>query len=367
MLQLTSQPSFTDKQWKLLNQEEAEHALGAEILHSIYQQHWTPLTSLFLKNTVVEYKNGVMLSYVLEDELDFIAQRVGEHILENYPKIAKPIRRMMNPSYKETRKLNAKIKHTDLSKLTNSQLSALLIDSLHVPINDIYKLHLVQLEYALKYAISKCLESYEPNLKKRSKLQTQLENEFERYISKDEIAFNKIVAYGKRNSITRPSESKTMTSLLARHLRTFAQGQSEYARREPDINDYVARYRKLYASFKTQNDNSKHASISGITDKRLRELCYLMCQIKPFRSRNKAMLGSTHRYRLSIVDEIASRSNVDREDLKYYLSSEMCRLLDDAVALSKNEIKQRQENGITLIRHEGGFVGSKHYTESRKK
>lgn len=367
MLQLNPQPSFTDKQWTLLNREEAEHALGAEIIHSIYQQHWAPLTSLFLKNTVVEYKDGVIHSYVLGDELAFIAQHVGKTILENYPQIAKPIRCMMNPSYKETRKLNAKIKHTDLSKLTNTQLSALLIDSLHVPMNDIYKLHLVQLEYGLNYAISKCLEDYEPNLKKRSKLQTQLQNEFERHVSKEEIAFNKIVDYGKKNSITHPSESNVLTSLLVRHLRTYAQGQSEYARREPDLNDYVARYKKLYRSFKAQRNSSEDVLIASITDKRLRELCELMCHIKPFRSQNKAMLGSTHRYRLSIVDEIASRSNVDREDLRYYLSSEMCRLLDGAVALSKSEIKKRQEKGITLIRHEGGFVGSKHFMESRKK
>lgn len=71
-----------------------------------------------------------------------------------------------------------------------------------------------------------------------------------------------------------------------------------------------------------------------------------------FRDTNKALLGLSVKYRFLILDEITRRNLETRNNLKFYLLSEISDLIWNSKKLNKEEIESRKNNGVVLTRYE---------------
>jgi phosphohistidine swiveling domain-containing protein len=71
-----------------------------------------------------------------------------------------------------------------------------------------------------------------------------------------------------------------------------------------------------------------------------------------FRDKNKASLGYTIKYKHKIFKEISNRNLEARENLNFYLLSEVLRLLDTNIKVSQEILDKRKKDGVVLVRSE---------------
>jgi len=178
---------------------------------------------------------------------------------------------------------------------------------------------------------------------------------------KEKIAFLKIVKLGQRLKISDPSKNKKIYQLLFNHWVQYKFLNCTYGESPKELDFYLNEYKKLFPKkirvFSVTKEVKKKYEegekfLKSINDFRLRILTDLIRKVGVFRDKNKAMLGNTIKYRLMILDEIARRKLEKRENLNYYLLSEILRLLIKKEKISIKTIISRQKRGVTLYREE---------------
>lgn len=161
--------------------------------------------------------------------------------------------------------------------------------------------------------------------------------------------------------VKNPLKNKKILSLLKEYYEQYAYLNCAYGDEPKSFSFYVNKYKKLFSlNLKKYNPfimlkerlKEKEKILQKINDEKISKLVNLMEKVGVFRDKNKAKLGKTIRYRLMILNEIARRKLERRENLNYYLLSEILNLLAEKKRLSRKEISLRKKNGITLIRFE---------------
>jgi phosphohistidine swiveling domain-containing protein len=92
--------------------------------------------------------------------------------------------------------------------------------------------------------------------------------------------------------------------------------------------------------------------LRSLQSEKLNILVPLMIKGGTFRDRNKASLGYTIKYKHKIFDEISKRELENRDNLNYYLLSEILNLLDSGVKVSADVLETRKRDGVVLVRSE---------------
>lgn len=337
------------------------HLLGAEMIHNLYDRHWPQINSIRFSNTKTTYKNGVVESYAPVAEWEYLQRWVSEKFINLDQVLIREIEAIINPVYPLTDELCTTTDALDLRQVSNSKLATLLIDIMDVPLGEIYKLNVVQIEYGLNFALDKVLQEYEPDKAERNRLLAKLISPAELTVAQEEeIDFGETIRAIK--GLKKYTE-KESTKLLQAHYDAFAGKHCAYGELPPSFETYkekAALHLKNDQQTMTRNEAQRQAYVlheksqkllDKIGDKRLGVLCNLMSRIGVFRDKNKARLGDTVLRRLQILDEVARRSNVKRTDLNLYLLAEIVRLLDVDMRISSSEIITRKK-GVTFTRSE---------------
>lgn len=356
-------PKLSDENWRRINMRKVAHLIGAEMIHNLYGRHWPQINSVRFSNTKTTYKDGVVDSYAPIDEWTYLQRWVSEKFLNLDTVIIREIEAILHPTYSLTNELCLKIDNLDLDEVSNSNLATLLIDIMDIPLGEIYKLNVVQIEYGLNYAIDTILQDYEPDKSERNRLLAKIISPVELTVAQEEeVAFGGVVDKARALG-DKYSSDKEISVLLMQHYDSFAGKHCAYGELPPDIAFYeeklklqLSKNRKTltHADAQTQVQDLHNASqtlLEQIADPRLTTLCNLMSRIGVFRDKNKARLGDTVLRRLKLLDAIANRCSVTRSDLDHYLLTEIVNLLDTSEQLSDSRLQTRKA-GVTFVRSE---------------
>jgi phosphohistidine swiveling domain-containing protein len=359
-----------DQHWRRINMRKVSHVIGAEMIHNLYDRHWARINSLRFRHTITNVKDGIVESYAPMAEWDYLQHWLSQRFLSLDPILIREIEAIMCPTYALVDEIIDRIDGSDLRKCTNQELALLLIDIVDLPLGDIYKLNVVQIEYSLNFALHKVLQEYEPNAQDRNELLAQLISPgVLTAAQEEEVAFGNVVAWGLNRGIADPSKNSTLLKLIEGHYAQFAPAHCAYGEEPPVLKDYTNKYEFMYKQGKLppsiedaeknvaeQHGRSKRL-LAKLNDEKLTILCDLMARIGVFRDQNKAKLGQTILRRLVIMDEIARRTKVRRDDLNYYLMAELTTLVDTNSKLSSKVIQERKQYGISFVRNEDVVAG----------
>lgn len=357
--------SFNDQNWRRINMRKVAHLIGAEMLHNLYNRHWPRINSLRFRHTVTNFKQGTVESFAPQGEWSYMQRWLSAKFIALDHVLIREIEAILNPDYKFVHEIMHKIDRADLENITNEELALLLIDIMDYPLGDIYKLNVVQIEYSLNFALHTILKEYEPNDLDRNELLAQLIAPGTLTVAqKEEVAFGTIAARGQERKISDPLADDDILSLIKKHHETYSPKHCAYGENPPSLKDYVNKYifmvdqtshivtqEEAVSHVVKQLDHSKKM-LARLNNEPLAVLCELMAKIGVFRDYNKAKLGETVIRRLRILDEIARRTQIDRQDLDYYLMAELTNLLDNNIRVDKNILTDREENGVRFERNE---------------
>lgn len=354
---------LTDKDWRRINMRKVAHLLGAEMIHNLYGRYWPQINSIRFSNTKTTYKDGIVESYAPISEWSYLQRWVSEKFINLDPVILREVKAILQPTYPLTNELCELIDHTNLTSVSNSRLATLLIDIMDVPLGEIYKLNVVQIEYGLTFALDKLLQEYEPDKNERNRLLAKLISPSVLTIAQEEeVALGEVVRRAHRLKATGP-ENKEIRDLLQQHYVQFAGKHCAYGELPPDFSTYTDKldfYLKSDQKIPSRRQAQQHVEklheksqslLKLLDDRRLTVLCNLMTNIGVFRDTNKARLGDTVLRRLALLDEVARRTTARRQDLDLYLLTDITNLLDKGDPLSTSELNKRKK-GVTFVKEE---------------
>ena len=347
------------------------HLAGAESLHNLYNRHWPSINSIRFRHTLTNYKDGRAESFAPISEWQYLQHWLSKKFISQDAVLIREIEAILNPTYELIDELMNKVDDLSLEQLNNQELALIFIDIMDLPLGEIYRLNVVQIEYSLNYALHSILETYESSPEDRNFLLTKLIAPGELTVAQEEeIEFSKIIQKARRIHAADPYKDEAIRSLFLKHIEVFAPKHCAYGEMPPSEDDYAQKYIDMYAknttlltknqaliNVKNQVDNSEKL-LAKINDSRLSLLCRLMARIGVFRDKNKAKLGESVVRRLRIMDEISIRTNEKRSNLDWYLVAEIVTLLDTGQGLSQKTIKDRQKNGVTFERSEDVLSGA---------
>lgn len=358
-------PDFTSENWQRINMRRVEHVIGAEMIHNLYIRHWPRINSIRFRHTVTYFKDGLVESFAPKYEWVYLQKVLAERFARLDPLLIREINAILHPKYELVNELIERLSTTKLSDLDDKALALLLLDSIDLPLGEIYKLNVVQIEYGLTKALDNILAEYEPNPQDRSSLMSQLiAPGVVTVAQQEELALDAIRRKMRRLRIADPKDNAELYGQLAGTVALYAPKHCAYGELPPTL----AEYRDKLIFLETQKTPIKSASqikrmlaeqleasksmLTRLNDPRLNTLCPLMASIGDFRDKNKAKLGETMPYRHAIVDEIARRKQLSAEDARHYLKSEFVNLLFDNQYVDAAELETRKRDGVRFVRDE---------------
>ena len=347
--------------WKRINMRSVAHLLGVEFLHDLYNRYDPTINSIRFRHTITIWKNGIVNSYAPEYWWDRIGELLGYQFYTLDPILLKSINRLYGRNREDFYGFIKYLKNINLSSLSNTDLSSLLIKFQSIVLGDLYVLNFVQVEHGLNTAVKKVLFD----------------------ITKDKNEAEKMFAnFIKSEKITESQKEKRALSCIAmkwKILKIFNFFNEEKAKF--DVEKHCKKYQHLYSAYgeeprsfdlfwsdflrfiKEKSSflpvffprllNKKARKIlRKLKNKKLNILIPLLVEGGFFRDKNKALLGQSIKYRFAIFDEIANRNIEDRINLNYYLLSEIVDLLIYSKKIKKEIIESRKYNGVVLTRSE---------------
>lgn len=354
---------LSDTYWRRINMRSVANLLGAEMIHNLYNRYWPPINSIRFRNTLTNFKDGEVQSYAPHKEWELLQKLVGQKFIEEDAILISEIRKIMQPKYVLTRGLIERANKANLSSLSDMELALLLVDIMEVPLGEIYKLNVVQIEYGLNYALNQILSEIEPDENERNYLLSQLISPNELTVAQqEEVEFNRRIVELRKKDVKIDSD-EAIESIKVHHAE-YAGNHCAYGEVPPSLDSYLEKAQHMHEKEELllESDARKIVEkqhmqsqkiLEKIGDQRLKRLCNLMADIGVFRDKNKAMLGQTIPPRLSLMDEVAKRNSdiVSRDELDMYLQSEIVQLILNKNILDSVELENRR-NGVSIVRAE---------------
>lgn len=347
--------------WQRINMRNVAHLLGVEFIHDLYNRHLPRINSIRFRNTITIWRNGVVNSFAPREEWDALVRWFGEKFIRLDPIVIREIKRLINTKSIFLDNFLKKFP-VDLTKINNIDLGFLLLNLHYFVLGELYRVNLIQIEHAVTFALLKLLEKYEKEENKRTEILSYIINsnkltEFQ----KERQKFFRIVRKGQKIRVKNPLRNKIIYRLLYRHFKNYSYLRCAYGELPKTFKEYVKEYIELFPQDIQKFDIVKNIKekykkgkglLRKLKDKKVTLLANIMSKIGMFRDKNKAKLGQTIRYRLMILNEIARRKLEKRDNLDYYLLSEILELLYSRKRVSQKLIKIRKTQGVTLYRWE---------------
>lgn len=352
----------TSTEWKRINMRSVSHLMGVEFIHDLYNRHDPKINSIRFRHTITIWKDGIVNSFAPAHEWNRLGELLGHQYYTLNPLILKNTEALYKRKREHFHEFINILKRTDLSTLSNEDLTALLVNFQSIALGELYVLNFVQVEHALNTAVKKVIQEVIPD-----KIKT-------------EEVFMQLIQ--TRESTASQKEKRALYKIARkwRFLRKFSFYSEEGAKQ--DIRQHCDKYQYLYSAygetpksfesfwttFREYVDGTvspperiifhqllspaSKKTLQQINNKKLNVLIPLLVKGGLFRDTNKALLGQSIKYRFAILDEIAQRNIENRENLNFYLLAEITDLLNHGKKLNPEDISSRQKNGIAFTRFE---------------
>lgn len=338
------------------------HLLGAEFLHNLYNRHLPRINAVRFRNTVVFWKDGIANSYAPHDEWNTLEKWFGERFARCDERVIAQVQKLTKKDRSFFHEQFSRIQALTLSELTNEELFLALIDLQDISLGELYSVNLVQIEYALTLAAQKLLRNHtDDDSSARNILAAMLVPNSLTEAQKEDLELLEIVAKGKETNEATLEPSSPIYTLLEGHYEKYAYMHCAYGENPPSWEAYQEKYEQAYATgiqpnLITNNLKEKHQEALTLRkqfdDEKLAILIPLLSDLGVFRDTNKATLGFTIKVRFEILDEIARRGLEKREQLDFYLLSEVGVLLESGERVFPMELTRRKTEGVLLTRRE---------------
>ena len=347
--------------WRRINMRSVEHLLGVEFMHDLYNRHVPRINFIRFRNTITIWKDGIVNSYAPEKDFDLIEKWFGEKFYSLDKITIREFGILLDSDRIFFDEQMERFESTDLSVLSNSDLGLFLMDVQQYSLGELYKMNFVQAEYSLTSAIKRILKEMNPD-------DSAVDEIFSRIITTDiptesqeeEMAFYKIASLKNDKST---SIDDNFSKLLKKHFDNFTYMHCAYGEDPYDYSYYENKFIKFDPSVQTLTPEEIKNQISTLNEDgrkfltelkndKLNILVPLMIKGGTFRDKNKASLGYTIKYKHKIFEEINNRKLETRENLNFYLLSEILKLLDINIKASQEIIEKRKNDGVVLVRSE---------------
>lgn len=335
--------------WKQINFRNIDSMLSVQFLYDLYDQYDAKINWFRFKNVCLFYQDDKLWSYTPKNDwekaLDNIADQFKNPDKFSNPEIIDNCYNYCKIEKKLLKKLLADIDKMDLEKLSNEELYNLLFKWYQTTLNQIYYINVAPVELGLQRAIKQLSEKANVSTEDMGVLYS-LEDNTE--VLKEELALLKTLA--KNNY-------KYTNKILNLHLKEFKHLTVGYGSSEMDLETVKTRFDNAVSMGKDAIDSRiktieaypeeilkrKVVSRKNIEDKHLVGLYDLAAKMGLLRDQNKAFLGKSVTYRNRIMEVIAKKNNMVREDFKYYMMDDMKAFLCYGEKLDEAEIARRAE------------------------
>lgn len=347
--------------WKRINMRSVGHLLGVEFMHDLYNRHVQRVNFIKFRNTITTWKNGIVNSYAPEKDFDLLERWFGEKFYSLDNTTIREFGILLESDRIFFDEQMERFESVNLTTLSNLDLGLLLMDVQQYSLGELYKMNFVQAEYSLTSAIKRILKEINHN-------DNIADEVFSKIITagiltesqKEELAFYKIISFKKPKSTL---IDKNIKKLLKKHFQDFAYMYCAYGEDPYDYSYYENKFiefdpvskiptpEKIKEQILVLSKNGKKI-LAKLNNDKLNVLVPLMIKGGAFRDKNKASLGYTIKYKHKIFEEISNRKLENRENLNFYLLSEILKLLDTNLKVSQEILDGRKNDGVVFIRSE---------------
>lgn len=350
------------KKWKRINMRSVAHLLAVEFIHDLYNRHEPSLNSVRFRHTITIWKDGIVNSYAPEHEWD----RLGETVGNQYYNLDKILLKNTKALYKRKRKqfclFMRYIQSVDLSSLLNEELATLLVKFQSIVLGDLYVLNFVQIEHGLNIAIKKVVQDIVKDKTKSEEIFADLiQTDKASASQKEKQALYRIVKKWKFLKKIFLYKENVAKQDVKKHWERYKYLYSAYGENPKEFNLFWLDFQNYFeekllspknAVFPRLISQKSRKTLKQIGNKKLNILIPLLIRGGLFRDTNKALLGQSVRYRFEILDELARRNIERRDNLDFYLLSEIVDLLIYSKKISQEKIEARKKDGVVLTRFE---------------
>lgn len=349
-------------EWKRINMRNVAHLMGVEFIHDLYNRHEPKINSIRFRHTITIWKDGIVNSYAPIHEWN----RLGEVLGSQYYSLDLLLIESTKTLYQRKREyfhaFIKKLQQTRLSELSNEELASLLIHFQSIVLGELYVLNFVQIEHGLNIAIRKIIREIELDEEKAEDLFVRLIQTEELSASqKEKIELYKISRKWKKlRKFSIFNEQKARAD-VERHHEKHKYLYSAYGEDPAEFEVFWSNFQKYFSDqakppkriiFQRLLSKESKSLLRKLNNKKLNVLVPLLVKGGLFRDTNKALLGRSVKYRFEILNEIVRKNLESRDNLDFYLLSEIVDLLRHSKKIDEKEIASRKENGIVFIRFE---------------
>ncbi len=353
--------SFVPNDFKRINMRTVAHLLGVEFIHDLYNRYDPRINAIRFRHTVTVWKDGIVNSYAPQAEWEELGRIVGYQYYSLDESIICATKSLYKRKRKYYYKLMRSLAHTDLQNIANKDLASILLNFQSVVLGELYVLNFVQVEHGLNTAIKRIIAEITDDTSEVDEIFVNLiGTEVPTESQKEKRCLLRLSLKHKiLKTIGMYCESLAKADVL-RHCSKYSHLYSAYGENPRDFIHFWNEFNKFLQNPELPTPHflpkllspSSRKKLSSLHNRKLSILIPLLVCGGIFRDKNKALLGTSLKYRFAVLDEIARRGLEKRTSLNYYLLSEIIDLLRNGYKLEHKVVTQRSNEGVVLSRQE---------------
>ncbi|MEK9201448.1 MAG: PEP-utilizing enzyme [Patescibacteria group bacterium] len=359
----------TVTKWKRINMRNVDDLLGVEFIHDLYNRHEPKINSIRFRHTITVWKDGIVNSYAPVDEWERLGELLGYQYYALNTFIVEQTKNLYHRKREHFHEFMRQLEKTEFATLLNDDLAALLINFQSIVLGELYVLNFVQIEHGLNTAVKQIINEINSDKSGAENIfvqliQTEIPTASQKERRKLYLLAQKWRLLKKISLYKKDKAEKD----VRRHSEKYGHLYSAYGESPRSFEDFWTTFQDYLQNkqsppkkilFPKLLTHGAKKILKELGNEKLNVLIPLLVQGGVFRDTNKALLGLSIKYRFLVLDEIARRGIETRDNLKWYLLSEITALLRDSKKLSMDEIETRKNNGVVVTRYEDFRV----YTE----
>lgn len=338
--------------WKMINQRNVTDLVSVEFLHDLYNQYKPMINIARFRETICIWHNSIFQSFAPSTHWDFLARHLGGRLLRDHVATWKGIESHLVRDKKCLFDLLHQIE--DVPAKSAIEAFEQLVDLQAAALDQIYGINLVQIEHAVQFALRELVKLEYPSESADVVIAEICRASEHTMAVSEEILLLKAYIFEEDLNLRKQFELEFKSSFV--HLYSAYGAECERVSMDHKI-DAMRGYSKQEAL------NRLHKLESGLNHKssvsmspKLDKIASLARRVGVLRDKNKALMGHVSALRSSILDKIALFTSTCRQDLRWYLLSEIEILAFDREQLDA-ATKGLRESGMVLRRSEIALAG----------
>lgn len=350
-----------EKDWKRINMRSVSHLLGVEFIHDLYNRYDPRINAIRFRHTRTTWKDGIVHSYAPREEWDELGAIVGYQYYSLDAAIIRATRTLYRRRRQDYFRLMHALDKLDVTQLKNEDLATVLLNFQSLVLGDLYVLNFVQVEHGLNTAVKRILNEKALSDTEKKELFVQListEKPTESQKEKDRLRL--IACKWRLLRMLGFFNEGGARADVQKHCKLNAHLYSAYGEHPRSFEDFWKEFEAYLTTHEWPRftlrsrllSPESERALTTLKDPKLNVLVPLLVCGGIFRDTNKALLGKSLRHRFAILDEIARRFLETRENLDYYLLSEIVQLVRAGVTVPPDVLTNRKTKGVVLTRRE---------------